>query len=252
MNRRCFTMAAVAALSLLAAHGLAAEEGLPKAEALMDRYVEVTGGKAAYEKRKSEVMTIEMEFVGRGIKGTVVRYTDSSNNSYSSGQIEGVGKIEEGAYNGKAWENSAVMGPRIKSGAENEDALRDSLFNMPLNWRKVYKAETAGVESVNGEDAYKVVLTPLGEGNGQTMYLSKKTGLVLKTMRKAASPMGEISIDATPSDYKTFEGILYPSKIMQNAMGNQISLTMVSLKANEDIPKEKFEPPADIKKLMKQ
>jgi len=151
-----------------------------------------------------------------------------------------------------AWENSAVMGPRVKTGPENADAVRDSLFNLALNWRKAYKAATVGLEKVNGEDAYKVVLTPLGEGHDQSMYFSKKTGYVVKTVRKAITQMGEITIEATPGEYKPFEGIIYPAKIMQNMVGTQISLTMVSLKANEEIPKERFEPPADVKKLMKQ
>lgn len=249
MNRRMM-LAALAAAALVPAYLRAAEEELPKGDAVLDRYIEVTGGKALYEKRHSEVLVMEMEFVGRGVKGTVTRYGDTSNNTYSTGQIEGVGKIEEGVYNGQAWENSAIMGPRVKTGAENADAVRDSLFNNSLLWRKVFKAETVGVEKVRDEDCYKVLMTPLGEGKPQTMYLSKKTGLVTKTTRTIVSPMGEMAVDATISDYKPFEGILFATKIVQNVMGNQIALTLVSVKANEDIPKDRFEPPAEIKKLM--
>lgn len=248
MTRSKFAAALVAAA--LSSSGFAADPDLPKADAIMDRYVEVTGGKALYEKRRSEVMVVEMEFVGKGIKGTLTRYSDVSNNAYSTGQIEGVGKLEEGVYNGQAWENSAMMGPRLKSGVENADAVRESMFNSSLNWHKLYKAEVAGIEKENNEDCYKVILTPLGEGKPQTMYMSKKTGYMVKTKRTAVSAMGEIPIDATASEYKPFDGILYPSKIVQNVMGNEISLTMVSLKSNEDIPKSRFEPPAEIKKLM--
>src|SRR6476659_1832212 len=112
MHSKTFVLAAVV-LAMWAPAVRAADEELPKADTLLDRYVEVTGGKAAYEKRRSEVVTLEMEFVGRGIKGTVTRYSDVSNNTYSSGQIEGVGKLEEGVYKGQAWENTAMMGPRL-------------------------------------------------------------------------------------------------------------------------------------------
>ncbi len=250
MNRKTHLLAVAACVAMLAPYTRGADEELPKAESVMDRYVEVTGGKALYEKRHSEVMTVEMEFVGKGIKGTLTRYSDSSNNAFSTGQIEGVGKLEEGVYNGQAWENSAVMGPRVKSGAENADAVRESTFNSSLNWRKLYKAELAGTEKVNGEDCYKVVLTPLSEGKPQTLFMSKKTGYMVKTKRIAISAMGEIPIEAIASDYKPFDGILYPAKITQNVMGNEISLTMVSLKANEDIPKDRFAPPVEIQKLM--
>ena len=241
---------ATALMAVMMPFTRAAGEELPKADTIMDRYVDVTGGKAAYEKLHSEVMVVEMEFVGKGIKGTLTRYADTSNNAYSTGQIEGVGKLEEGVYNGQAWENTAMMGPRVKQGAENAEAVREAVFNSPLNWRKLYKAETAGVEQVNGEDCYKVVLTPLGEGKPETMYMSKKTGYMVKTRRTMVSPMGEITVEALANDYKPFGAVSYPAKIVQNVMGNDITLTMVSLKANEDIPKDRFEPPAEIKKLM--
>lgn len=250
MTRRfCLLSAAlVSAMALVSVK--AAEAPLPKADDIMDRYVEVTGGKAVYETRRSEIMTIEMEIVGRGIKGTLTRYTDSSNNAISTGEIEGVGKMEEGVYNGQAWENTAVVGPRLKSGAENDDAVRDAYFNSSLLWRKLYKARTAGIETVNGEECYKVELTPLSGGKPQYDYASKKTGLLVKTERTVVSPMGEITVEASASDYKQFEGILYPTRMVQTVMGNQIALTLIALKANQDIPKEKFEPPAEIRKLM--
>ena len=250
MNRKRTCLCAVAVMAVAVPLMRGADEALPKAETLMDRYVEVTGGKAAYEKRRSEIMTIQMEIVDRGIKGTLTRYSDSSNNSITTGEIEGVGKMEEGVYNGQAWESTAVMGPRVKSAAENSDAVRDSYFNLPLLWRKLFTAETAGLAKVEGEECYKVMLTPLSGGKPQYEYIGKKTGLIVKTERTMVSPMGEISVEATASDYKPFEGILYPARIVQSVMGNRIALTLLSLKANEEIPKERFVPPADVKKLL--
>ena len=59
-----------AAVVLATGAQLAADD-LPKAETILDKYIEVTGGKAAYEKNHSEVSTGTMEFVGKGIKGSV-------------------------------------------------------------------------------------------------------------------------------------------------------------------------------------
>src|SRR5450759_4775860 len=128
----------------------AADEALPKAETLLDGYIEATGGKAAYEKRKSEIMTGTIEFAANGMKGTVTSYSDVSNNNYTIVDIEGVGKIESGVYNGQPWESSSLQGARLREGAEKADAVRDATFNGPLYWRKLYaKAETVGLEDVN-------------------------------------------------------------------------------------------------------
>ncbi len=250
MSRNTLVLSAAAMLATWPLLAAAADAELPKADTLLDRYVEVTGGRAAYEKRHSEVVTLEMEFVGRGIKGTVTRYSDVSNNSYSSGQIEGVGKLEEGVFNGQAWESTAMMGPRLKSGPENADAVRDATFNSALHWRKLYTAETMGIEKVGDEDCYKVLMTPLGQGKPQTLFLSKKSGYTMKIVRDVVSPMGEMKVESMASDYKPFEGIIQPAKMVQSVMGAQIALTLLSAKANEEIPKERFEPPADVKKLM--
>ena len=59
---------------LIAANGAAADEGLPKAETILDHYIEVTGGKQAYQNRKSEMATGTVDFAAQGIKGTLMRY----------------------------------------------------------------------------------------------------------------------------------------------------------------------------------
>ena len=53
----------------LAFAGVLAAADLPKGETLLDKYIEVTGGKAAYAKIHSEMMTGTMEFPAMGLKG---------------------------------------------------------------------------------------------------------------------------------------------------------------------------------------
>src|SRR6185295_4866518 len=126
----------------------AADEALPKAETILDRYVEVTGGKAAYEKRKTESATGTMTFPAQGLKGAITRFSAEPNQSYMTIELEGIGKIEAGTSGGIAWEKSAIMGPRVKTGEEKVQTLRQSRFNEPIRWREMFtKAETIGVET---------------------------------------------------------------------------------------------------------
>ena len=228
----------------------AADDALPKAETILDRYVEVTGGKAAYEKRKTEIETGTLEFPAQGLKGTLSRYAAAPDKSYSTLEIEGVGKIEMGSAGGVAWEKSALLGPRVKSGEEKAQALRESIFNAQLLWRKLFtKAETTGVETIDGEECYKVVLTP-SEGKPETTYYQKKSGLVVKTSTIAVNQMGEVPVESIISDYKDFDGVLSPTKVTQKAAGQEFTMTIQSVKVNEEIPADRFEPPAEIKTLL--
>jgi hypothetical protein len=249
MNRNRFlsiTAAAIAAPILV----FAADEALPKAETILERYIEVTGGRKAYEKHKTEHATMTMEFVGKGIKGTGTRYADSNNNTIESITLEGVGKIDQGITNGVAWESNPVTGPRVVTGTEKADRLRDARFNGLLYWKELWKsAETTGVENVEGEDCYKVVLTP-AEGKPETNFFSKKTGLLIKKARVVTSPMGEIPVEVLTKDYKEYDGVKMPSRVSQRMMGNEIAVTADSVKFDVPIPAGAFEPPAEVKKLM--
>ncbi len=242
------TFALITVLGAFVAFG--ADDALPKAETILDHYIEVTGGKAAYEKRKSEITTGTVEFAAQGLKGTLTHYAAAPDKSYSVIELDGIGKMEEGAINGIVWDKNPMLGPRIKSGEEKAQGLRGAMFNSHLNWRKAYtKAETVGVENVEGEDCYKVVLTP-NEGKPETAYFSKKTGLEVKRTTTAVSPMGEMQVEAIASNYKDFDGILEPTKVVQKVAGQELVMTIQSIKVNPEIPADKFEPPAEIKALM--
>ncbi|HEY7335006.1 MAG TPA: hypothetical protein VH639_08990 [Bryobacteraceae bacterium] len=229
----------------------AADDALPAAESILDRFVEATGGKAAYERHKSEMVTGKLEFAAAGVSGTVMSYAEDPSKYYSVLDVAGIGKVEMGVTDGVAWENSALMGPRIKMGEERNQALREARMNAPYHWRELYsKAETAGVETINGEECYKVVLTPK-EGTPETMFFEKKSGLMRKTTLVAASPMGNVPAEVLAEEYKDFEGVLIPAKTTQKAAGQEFTITIESVKVNDPIPPERFEMPPEVKALVK-
>lgn len=225
-------------------------QALPTAEAILDRYVEVTGGKAAYEKHTMEILKGTISFPEQGLTGQLTRYAMAPDKEYSVVELGPIGKIESGFTNGVAWEKSAILGPRIKSGDEKEQAAREAHFNAQVNWRKVFsKVETMGLESVNGEDCYKVMLTPAA-GRPETQYYSKDSGLLLKTTATAVSPMGEVAVEVEVSDYKNFEGILFPTQSKQKAASQQLNITITSVTFEPVMPPGIFDLPAEIKALL--
>jgi hypothetical protein len=228
----------------------AADEALPKAETILDRYVEVTGGKAAYEKRKTESATGTMTFPAQGLKGAMTRVSAEPNQSYMVIELEGIGKIEAGTSGAVVWGKDPIMGPRIKTGEEKTQSLREARFNSPIRWREMYsKVETAGVETVEGEECYKLLMTPT-EGKPETQFYSKKTGLAVKTQVVAVSPMGEQPVEGIVSEYKEFGGVKIPTKMVQKMAGQEIVITLQTVKINESLPVDRFEPPAEIKALL--
>jgi zinc protease len=250
MNRR-FLLIALAGGLFPGAHLSAfAADPLPSPESILDRYVEVTGGKQVYEKRKSEIATGTLEYPAQGIKGTITRYETEPDNYYATLEIPGIGKIEMGVNGDVAWENSAIMGPHIKSGEEKRQAIREATMNSTLYWRKLFpKVETAGVEMVDGQECYKVVLTP-AEGNAETMYFQKKSGLAVKTTMVAVSQAGDIPVEVTVADYKNFGGVMAPAKVTQKAAGQEFTISIDKVQVNAEIPAERFALPPEIRALL--
>jgi hypothetical protein len=222
---------------------------LPKAEALLDHYVEVTGGKQAYAKRNAEIAHGTIDYSAMGLKGKLTRWSTADGFYRITMDMPGIGALDAGVKDGIAWERSDLLGPRVKSGLERAEALREAKLNSTSDWRALYpKVETTGEETVNGEECYKVAMTP-EEGPTETMYLSKKTGLGMKLQATASTQMGDLPTEITFSDYKNFGGILSPAKVSQSVAGQMITISIESIEPNPDIPANVMELPADVAAL---
>ncbi len=244
MNRRV-------SILLLAVVGTGfAADPLPSAESILDRYVQVTGGKQAYEKRKSEIAHGTVEFPALGIKGSMTRYAAQPDKFYYTVDIAAIGKMETGVTGSVAWENSAVLGPRVKSGVERAEAIREGNMNATVDWRKLYpKVENAGIEVIDGEECYKVIMTP-AEGQPVIGYYQKKSGLQVKLSTVASTQMGDIPVEMIASDYKNFGGILEPAKVTQKAGPQEFTMTLDRVEVNPVIPPETFALPAEVRALV--
>jgi hypothetical protein len=225
---------------------------LPKAETILDKSVEATGGRTAYEKVQNMVITGTMEVKGIGLKGSVTSYHAAPDKMLMEVNIPGVGTIRDGSNGQVAWEVSALQGPRLKEGDEKAIALREGQFNASLHWRDHYKqVVTAGVEKVDGKDCYKVVMTP-NEGSPETQYFDKETSLPVKIAMTVKSPMGELPTESTIGDYRKEGDLLMPHKMAQKAAGQEITVQFDTVQFNVDIPKDKFDLPPEIQALTAQ
>lgn len=228
---------------------LAAAQSLPTAEYVLDRFVEATGGKAAYEKLHNEEIRGTVTVAGAALGGTVVSRAAAPNKSRTVMEIAGLGTMEEGTDGAIAWELSAVQGPRIKTGEELAAALREAAFNAPVRWRELYaKAEVAGVEEIEGRPCYKVLLTP-PVGKPVTHYYDRESGLLAKVAMVAASPMGDVPVEIFMGDYREVAGVRVPHSLRQRVISQEIRIAIESVRYNIDLPANAFEPPAEVRAL---
>lgn len=227
-----------------------ADEALPSAETVINHFIAATGGKAAWEARRTQIDHATINFAKQGLKGTITIYEAAPDKYLALTELPGIGTLSTGSNGEVAWENSALQGPRIKQGDEKADALREGAFNAPLVWQKLYvKGETASSEMAEGHDCYKVVLTPK-EGKPITEFYDKKSGLLIKTTATAASQMGDLKAEVLYDDYRKDGDILAAHRMTTRAAQQEFVIEIQTVEVNPDLPKDRFDLPAEIKALL--
>ena len=227
-----------------------AKAGLPAGESIMDRFVEATGGVEAYKKLNNVGMKGSVDMTAMGIKGDVTIYSAAPNLNLTEMTIPGLGKMQEGVDGKLAWSYNAMQGPSIKSGAEAEQELNSAHFRTE-EWRTQYsRVETQGLDSVDGEECYRVMLTPKAGPPIFNCY-SRNSGLLLKSTITTISEMGTMEVDTILRNYKKVGDFTMPFQLVQGVAGMTVTINFSEITFNADIPMSIFDPPAEVKALIK-
>jgi hypothetical protein len=253
MRIAAISIAALAVLVLVLGAQVSFAEKAPKApkpEQILDKFIEATGGVKAYDKLQNSVVKGALEIPAAGISLEVTAYSARPNLFYSKAESPAIGTFERGTDGKIYWENSTMQGARLLEGAELVDALRDAKFEGMAYWRTLYDTVTyAGIDTVAGSPAYKVTLKPK-DGRARTYSFDQKTGLLVKSSTIVQSQMGDVAVEAYPTDYRKVGGILVSYKTSMKIMGQDRNMTIKSAEYNVAIPDTVFLVPAAVKDIM--
>jgi hypothetical protein len=204
----------------------AATDKLPTAGQVLDRYVGVTGGAAAWKAKHTETDEIE----GRTLDGlrVVLHATVTVSRSGNSlSEIQVPQNASEGVYKGVAWASSHFSGVRIKRGMERDEAIRDARMLEESEWRDLYpKSQLGGVEMVGQERCYKVVLLP--SATQKVEWFSVATGLLTKRSSYELSTSGETPVGYTVEEWAERGGIKQPTVMLAWRGDFQYRLSVLS------------------------
>ena len=109
---------------------------------------------------------------------------------------------------------------------------------------KGHKAELQGKETIDGKEAWKIKLT-LSSGRETTYFIDTKTNLVMQT-RQTSPARGNnppVEIITNYSDYKSFDGIMFPQTIA-NPGGGMMggSTTFDTIVINKAVDESQYKP----------
>ncbi|MCA1624492.1 MAG: serine hydrolase [Acidobacteria bacterium] len=225
---------------------------------VMSKTLNALGGEAMMRKLSSRVMTFDLDFESQGIKGFGTTYEKAPGMTVTETTMTALGKPMATAreyFDGtQGGEETSFSPAETYTGKRLEDVRVESDFHGFLNWKNGLKsAEVRGVEKVDSEDAYVVVIQP-EKASELKYFISTKTFLPLKKTSLVVSSTSQTSLPVSEfyADYRTVDGVMIPFKIkLANlGMGNVI-LRIKEVKHNQAIDDKMFKPKSETKAVGK-
>jgi hypothetical protein len=239
-----------AAILLLAAVSLARGE-LPSGESILDRFVDVTGGKDAHGKFKNRTTRGRIEIPGSDASGTFeIVQAESPDRAVLSVGIKDAANSRMGMSGDVVWSISDVMGVEIKRGAERDSLVRQLTLDVDSRWREFFKsAETIGEETIDGRRAYQVKLTA-PDGSENIRFYDAESGELVQIIADIRSPAVQLRDVVRISDYKDFDGVRLPTRVLHDNPTMKLAFVTESVEHDRDIPDSTFDLPKSVKDLL--
>jgi hypothetical protein len=223
---------------------------LPSARSIIDRHIKAIGGREAILAHTSSHATGTVSMGGTGMTGAVEIYAAKPDKLLSKISLGGIGEVIDGFDGTHGWILQPLTGPMLAEGKELADKKFDSDYYNDLHEEgRFVSMKTLEKTTFDGRPCYKVSLTRK-EGGDDIEYYDVETGLRAGAVISRESPMGTITATQVVADYKKFGNVLVPTTMKQTLMNVEQVVKITSFEF-DNVPPSTFEPPAQIKALIK-
>jgi outer membrane lipoprotein-sorting protein len=213
------------------------------ADQIIDKYIAAVGGADALQKNISRVMKGNISFGERKLPVEVL--AKAPNKRISMVHTPNGDNIT--AYDGHAgWlGNPGGRPPRDMSPQENDAVSFDSAFYLSLEIKKMFTQLRVRPEpeKIAGHDVVQVI----GFKDGKPplrFFFDNESGLLLRTVRYAETPLGRNPTQVDYTDYRTDGGVKLPFQWTVARPGGRFTIQISEMQQNVAIDDSKFTKPA--------
>jgi outer membrane lipoprotein-sorting protein len=212
---------------------------LPPAEQLLDKYLVAVGGADALKKIISRTESGTASFAGQSVPVDV--YTKAPDKRLSIMHMKDGDSLT--AFDGQQGWLSVPSRTHMMSAAENNASRIDADFYFPINIKTLYeKFRVEPGEKIDGHDTYLVIARKEGHPPLR-LYLDTQSGLLLRLVRYAETPLGRNPTQIDYADYRESGGVKIPFRWTLARPGNRFTIQIMDAKQNVAIDDSKFAPP---------
>lgn len=225
---------------------------LPPAEDILERYIEVTGGRAAYEKLHNMVLRGTISITNSGQSVGVTMYKASPNKHLQILESEGVLTLRQGFDGETLWQMNRDNVARIFDGASKVAQVNEETFNAELRLPELHEGVyMVKIEEMSGEPCYHLLLTS-PQVAAQHRFYSVESGLLVARRVVQPGPRGGLSMLVEFSDYEETAGVRFPRRFRKTQMGQEMITIMDSVEVNVDLPTDIFDLPEEVQAALEE
>jgi hypothetical protein len=215
---------------------------LPAPADLIEKYVQAAGGASAIDGVSTRVEHGTVTGFG-GRKFPIDIFDKAPNKSaaithYPNGESRAVCDGNQG------WLAFPGRPAREMEGADLEGAKIDSDLHLATDLKHMFKElKSAAPEKIEDRDTYHV----LGMNPGQPpveFYFDQQSGLLVRQVRYAQSPVGLYPTQVDYADYRDQDGVKIPFRVVTSHPGNSFTLQLEQIQQNVPLEEANFAKPA--------
>jgi photosynthetic reaction center cytochrome c subunit len=221
-------------------HEISAQESLPSADQILDKYLAAVGGAEALHKIKTRVQKGTVEAAGEQYPIEIYSETPEKRLSISHPSFgESVT-----AFNGQAGWLTTPRGVHPMSASEQQSARIDAQIYFPARLRELYQEfKVHPGETIDGHATFLV--TAKGAATPPLrLYFDQQTGLLLRLMRYTETPLGRNPLQVDYADYRDASGPKIPYQWTLIRANGSFTIRINSVEQNIPIDEKLFIMPA--------
>jgi photosynthetic reaction center cytochrome c subunit len=218
--------------------------GLPTADEVVEKYVAALGGAAAIQKVTSRVE--KGKTVGGGKNVDVEILTEAPDKwalvrHLPDGQSSAVYDGHSGWY-GMPGRSARAMHP-----GDVEAARMDADLQFPVHIQEKFpELHVEYPETINGRGAYVLFASRDGQPAAK-FYFDEQSGLLVRVVRYAESPLGLNPSQVDYADYREVDGVRVPFRVTTAEPGDVMTIQFEEIRQNVGIDNGVFREPGDLK-----
>lgn len=222
------------------------DDSLPSVDEIAAKCAKGSGGKEAWAKLSTLVMTGTMEIPEVGMTGKVEIYAKGPNKvlriiTLGDGQF-----VQKQAFDGQGgWKSDPQSGLKRLEGSELEEARIEATFDSEVRLKEVYPdMKVTGRAKVGDRDAYTVLAHTPG-GKTVTMYFDAQNGVRIAEDSEGPDETGNVQKTSVFfEDYRSLAGVQVPYRIRGNAAAFSFVIRVQEAQPNVPVDDSKFAMPS--------